>query len=97
MTSIIENTCVVIRCAELALTLPHIQARNPLATTARACLIRQIWWGDRVLAALRDGGDCRDASAQLDINVRAAQRAMLLLREAIRQDLDRRHANPDYL
>ena len=25
MTSIIENTCVMIRSAELALTLPHIQ------------------------------------------------------------------------
>ena len=65
-------------------------ARNPLAAIARACLIRQIWWGDRVLAALRDGEDCREASAQLDTNARAAQRAMLLLREAIRQDLDRR-------
>ena len=74
-------------------TSPSLAARprrNPLAATARACLIRQIWWGDRVLAALRDGADCREASAQLDINVRAAQRAMLLLREAIRQDLDRR-------
>ena len=90
MTNTIENTCVMIRSAELALALPHIQARNPLAAIARACLIRQIWWGDRVLAALRDGEDYREASAQLDTNARAACRAMLLLREAIRQDLDRR-------
>jgi hypothetical protein len=90
MTSIIENTSIMIRSAELALTLPHIQSRNPLAANARACLIRQIWSGDRVLAALRDGEDCREASTQLEQNVRAAQRAMLLLREAIRQDLDRR-------
>ena len=27
MTSIIENTCVMIRSAELALALPHVQAQ----------------------------------------------------------------------
>ena len=73
---------------ELALALPHVQVRTRWPQSPH-CLIRQIWWGDRVLAALRDGGDYREASDQLDTNARAAQRAMLLLREAIRQDLDR--------
>lgn len=88
--NIIENTRVAIRCTELALTLPHVQARNPLAAHARACLIRQIWWGDRVLAALRDGEDHREALDQLEINAVATRKAMLLLRYAMSQDLDRR-------
>ena len=42
---------------EEALDTPRVQARNPLATITRDCLIRQLWHGDRVLALLRDGQD----------------------------------------
>jgi hypothetical protein len=87
---VIENTRVMVRSAELALTLPHVQVRSPLATNARACLIRQVWWGDRVVALARDGENYSEAFGNLEINVRAARRAMLLLRKAIKQDLDRR-------
>ena len=36
LIDLIESTRVVIRSAELALTLPHVQGRNPLASNARA-------------------------------------------------------------
>jgi hypothetical protein len=46
-----------VRDSEVALDAPQVQARTPLATITRGCLIRQLWHGDRVLALLRDGQD----------------------------------------
>lgn len=73
-------TRIQIRCAQMLLTFPGAQSRIPEANVLRDCLIRQIWWGDRVLAALRDGKDHREASDQLEINCIAAGKAMNLLR-----------------
>jgi hypothetical protein len=44
-----------IRAAEMMLAQAHIQARQPQAKIARRYLIGIVYYGDRVLAAMRDG------------------------------------------
>ena len=65
-----------------ALDTPRVQARNPLATITRDCLIRQLWHGDRVLALLRDGQDYSAEFDQMELTGRAAVKALALLRSA---------------
>jgi hypothetical protein len=46
---------------------PRLQPckRNSIVTDARKALIAQIFYGDRILAAMRDGVDYRDYSARM--------------------------------
>ena len=59
----------------------------PEATAARTYLTRQLWWGEQVLTALREGHDYEDAAEQLAINSRAAMRAMDALEQALTKAL----------
>ena len=71
-----------VKDVEEALDTPRVQARNPLATITRDCLIRQLWHGDRVLALLRDGQDYSAEFDQMELTGRAAAKALALLRSA---------------
>ena len=66
-----DKTKQVVRSAELLL----LKATNK---RLRACLIRQIYHGDRVLAHLRDGTDWRDSFGRMEMNALAAH---VILRE----------------
>jgi exoribonuclease II len=69
----------VVKNAEKALTAPEVQARTPLATITRDCLIRQLWHGDRVLALLRDGQDYAADFHNMELAGRAAAKGLALL------------------
>lgn len=73
-------TRLQVHCAQMLLTFPKTQSRTPEATFLRACLIRQIWWGDRVLALIRDGKGHSAATEQLEANCAEASKAMKILR-----------------
>jgi hypothetical protein len=60
-----DKTRIIVRAAELRLS-------RPADKQLRKCLIRQIFYGDRVLAHLRDGTDCTEANWRLQANVKAA-------------------------
>lgn len=81
----------MVQRVELSLNDSVIQGRNALAKRARTHLIRQIHHGDRVLALVRDGLDCADEYASLDLSARLAELAVASLRRSFLCDeMDRR-------
>jgi hypothetical protein len=73
---LIKKAKQLVRGAEMLLSHSFVQARTGPAKHARACLIRQIYYGDRVLAHLRDDTDHHTAFIHLERNVEAAHRAL---------------------
>jgi hypothetical protein len=82
---------LAVQIAQLVLKRPDVQARNDLAKQARTYLVRQLYYGDRVLALVRDGRDCAREFDLLLFNKKAAGRAVQDLKNGISwEELDRR-------
>jgi hypothetical protein len=71
----------LIHGTETLLAEPQIQSRIVVAVVARDCLIRQLFWAEQMLAALRDTADYDGAKDQLDIANVASEKALNLLHE----------------
>ncbi len=70
-----------IKVAERLLATPQVQARTPAADKARACLIRQLHYGEQIVAAIREGENYRANYAALELNAVAREGAMKELRQ----------------
>ena len=81
-----KKVSCVVRGAELLLK------KNRKKGPIRTYLIRQLWHGDRVLAALRDGEDYSIDFARMEMNALAAHKALVARRKQCHcdEDFDRR-------
>ena len=61
-----------------------------MAKVARSYLIREIWYGDMITAMLRDGAEYREAFEWFEFSIKAASRALKMLKQDFDRELDRR-------
>ncbi|MFA5344795.1 MAG: hypothetical protein WC315_00775 [Candidatus Omnitrophota bacterium] len=71
----------LIRGTETLLADPQIQSRILVAVVARDCLIRQLFWGEQLLATLRDEGNYYHARDEFNIASRASEKALNILHD----------------
>ncbi len=68
----------------------YIQERSDAAAVTRHHLIRVLWQGSRVLAAMREGGEWQFGFGCFEQERRDAHEAVICLKKLWEQEMDRR-------